>query len=32
MQEYGFLGLVLFVILLIPGTGCYVGSIAAYLF
>ena len=32
IEEYGFLGLVLFVMLPIPGTGVYAGSIAAYLF
>ena len=32
VQKYGFLGLVLFVMLPLPGTGVYAGSIAAYIF
>ena len=32
IQKYGFWGLVFFVMLPIPGTGVYAGSIAAYLF
>lgn len=32
VQKYGFWGLLVFVMLPIPGTGVYAGSIAAYLF
>ncbi|UJH92182.1 small multi-drug export protein [Antarcticibacterium sp. 1MA-6-2] len=32
VQKYGFWGLLIFVMLPIPGTGVYAGSIAAYLF
>jgi uncharacterized membrane protein len=32
VQKYGFWGLMFFVLLPIPGTGVYAGSIAAYLF
>lgn len=32
IKKYGFLGLVFFVMLPIPGTGVYAGSIASYLF
>lgn len=32
VTKYGFWGLVIFVLLPIPGTGVYAGSIAAYLF
>jgi uncharacterized membrane protein len=32
IQRFGFLGLVLFVMVPLPGTGVYAGSIAAYLF
>lgn len=32
IERFGFLGLILFVMLPIPGTGVYAGSIAAYLF
>lgn len=32
IQKFGFLGLVLFVMLPVPGTGVYAGSIATYLF
>lgn len=32
IQRFGFLGLMLFVMLPVPGTGVYAGSIAAYLF
>lgn len=32
IQKYGFLGLIFFVMLPIPGTGVYAGTIATYLF
>ena len=32
IRKYGFLGIVLFVMIPLPGTGVYAGSIAAYLF
>ena len=32
IQRFGFLGLVLFVMIPLPGTGVYAGSIASYLF
>lgn len=32
VQKYGFWGLLIFVMIPIPGTGVYAGSIAAYLF
>jgi uncharacterized membrane protein len=32
VQKYGFLGIVLFVMVPLPGTGVYAGTIAAYLF
>lgn len=32
IKKYGFLGLMFFVMIPIPGTGVYAGSIAAYLF
>lgn len=32
IQKFGFLGLVLFVMIPLPGTGVYAGSIASYLF
>lgn len=32
VQKYGFWGLLIFVMMPIPGTGVYAGSIAAYLF
>ncbi|MCH9661595.1 MAG: small multi-drug export protein, partial [Bacteroidetes bacterium] len=32
LQEYGFVGLALFVMVPVPGTGVYVGSIVTYLF
>lgn len=32
VEKYGFLGLILFVMLPIPGTGVYAGSIASYIF
>ncbi len=32
IEKFGFLGLVLFVMIPLPGTGVYAGSIAAYLF
>lgn len=32
VRKYGFLGIVLFVMIPLPGTGVYAGSIAAYLF
>ncbi|MGB5554500.1 MAG: small multi-drug export protein, partial [Flavobacteriaceae bacterium] len=32
IQKFGFLGLILFVMIPLPGTGVYAGSIAAYLF
>lgn len=32
IQRFGFLGIVLFVMIPLPGTGVYAGSIAAYLF
>lgn len=32
IQKFGFLGLVLFVVIPLPGTGVYAGSIATYLF
>ncbi len=32
IQKYGFWGLLLFVMIPLPGTGVYAGSIAAYLF
>jgi len=32
IQKYGFWGLILFVMIPLPGTGVYAGSIAAYLF
>lgn len=32
VQRFGFLGIVLFVMIPLPGTGVYAGSIAAYLF
>lgn len=32
IKKYGFLGLVFFVMLPIPGTGVYAGSIASYIF
>lgn len=32
IKKYGFFGLVLFVMIPLPGTGVYAGSIAAYLF
>lgn len=32
IQKYGFWGLILFVMIPLPGTGVYVGSITTYLF
>lgn len=32
IQQYGFWGLLIFVLLPVPGTGVYAGTIAAYLF
>lgn len=32
IKKYGFFGLVFFVMLPIPGTGVYAGSIASYIF
>lgn len=32
IKQYGFLGVILFVMVPLPGTGVYAGSIAAYLF
>lgn len=32
IQKYGFWGLILFVMIPLPGTGVYAGSIATYLF